>query len=187
MARGRKPKIKESPMVQEIIAKVVEEPEEAPVILPVKKEGEWDFKIGEPIEFFDSRMSYELTGYKPIDDVNGLDFDPEWFMQSRRIKEATGKYCDFKFGTKPYNNFWEEEYRRCRDGYTVNGYTLTGDNYFFINYYRLPNLASAEKAGGGRSIDFPEFYVKQYEYFHYIELCKRLRMNAIGLKSRGVG
>lgn len=69
---------------------------------------------------------------------------------------------------------------------TVNGYTITGDNYFFINYYQLPNLESATKAGGGRSIDFPNFYIKQYEYFHYVELCKVLRKNAIGLKARGV-
>lgn len=45
MARGRKPKIKESPMVQEIIAKVVEEPEEAPVILPVKRKENGTLKL----------------------------------------------------------------------------------------------------------------------------------------------
>lgn len=70
---------------------------------------------------------------------------------------------------------------------TVNGYTITGDNYFFLNYYQLMDLTSADKAGAGRVYAFPSFYVKQYEYFHYIELCKRLRKNAIGLKARGVG
>lgn len=37
--------------------------EEADVETP---KGEWDVKIGEPIEFFDPNLSYELTGYRPI-------------------------------------------------------------------------------------------------------------------------
>jgi hypothetical protein len=68
-----------------------------------------------------------------------------------------------------------------------NGYTITGDHYYFLNFYRLEDLTSATKAGGGRKMDFPKFFVAQYEYFHYIELCKRLRKDAIGLKARGVG
>lgn len=39
----------------------------------------WDVKKDDEINFFDKRLSYELTGYRPIDDVNGLDFDPSWF------------------------------------------------------------------------------------------------------------
>ena len=70
---------------------------------------------------------------------------------------------------------------------TVNGYTITGDNYFFINYYQLPNLSSATKAGDGRSVDFPNFFVKQYEYFHYIEMCEKLKKDVCALKARGVG
>lgn len=147
----------------------------------------WDVEKDEEIEYFDANLSYELTGYRPIDGKNGLDFKVEWFTQAKRNKQSTGKYCAYPFRSKPYDEFWKEEYRRCRDGLTVNGYTLTGDNYFFINYYQLPNLSSATKAGAGRSVDFPNFYVKQYEYFHYIELCKILKRNAIGLKARGVG
>lgn len=199
MARGRKPKsqIQESPAVEKIIKKVVNDELTEYVtdnIVTVKEDIksrisdiQWDVKIGDPIDFFDSTLSYELTGYRPIDGINGLDFDPEWFLEVRRSKESTGKYCTSYVGGKDYCEFWDREYDRCANGLTVNGYTITGDNYYFLNYYRLPNLSSASKAGGGRGIDFPNFYVKQYEYFHYIELCKVLRRNAIGLKARGVG
>lgn len=156
-------------------------------IQPTVKEIEWDVKIGDPIAFFDPTLSYELTGYRPIDKTHGLDFDPEWFTEARRTKKATGKYSQYVPFSKLYREFWDEQYERCQNGYTVNGYTITGDNYFFLNFYRLPILESATKAGGGRVTDFPGFYVKQYEYFHYIELCKRLRQNAIGLKARGLG
>ena len=64
---------------------------------------------------------------------------------------------------------------------------MTGHNYFFLNFYKLPNLTNIKKLGDGRVEDFPEFYVCQYEYFHYIELCRVLGYNAVGLKARGLG
>ena len=147
----------------------------------------WDIPADEEILFFDSNLSYELTGYKPITETKGLDFNPDWFTKSRDVKLLTGNYTEAPPRTKAYDDFWIEEYRRCRDGYTVNGYTITGDNYYFLNYYRLPRLDETSKAGGGRSTGFPKFYSKQYEYFHYLELCKRLRKNSVGLKGRGLG
>ncbi len=174
-------------IVQEVQAK--EEQEFKQVIEEVKQErrGIWDVNIGEPIPYFDSELSYELTGYRPITATKSLDFNPEWFTETREIFKRTGKYCQYNPNTKAYADFWTEQYTRCREGMTVNGYTITGDNYFFLNFYQLMDLTSAEKAGASRNYDFPSFFVKQYEYFHYIELCKRLRKNAIGLKARGVG
>lgn len=174
-------------IVQETQAK--EEQEYKEVIKQVLNEarGEWDVRVTDPIPFFDSELSYELTGYKPITATKGLDFDPKWFTETRETFLRTGHYCQFPPNSKAFRDFWTEQYIRCRDGMTVNGYTITGDNYFFLNYYQLMDLNSAEKAGAGRVYDFPQFFVKQYEYFHYIELCKRLRKNAIGLKARGVG
>lgn len=192
MARGRKPGQKKE-VTKEISGDILKEVAIAHEnvsedILPINRESDgWDVNIGEPIDYFDSALSYEITGYRPIDGTHGLDFDPQLFMGARNYKLSTGKYCSFPTFSKAYCEFWDTEYDRCRNGLTINGYTLTGDNYFFINYYQLPNLASAKKAGGGRSVGYPEFYVKQYEYFHYVELCKVLRLNAIGLKARGVG
>jgi len=34
---------------------------------------------GVKINYFDKTLSYELTGYKPITETQGLDFNPEWF------------------------------------------------------------------------------------------------------------
>ena len=147
----------------------------------------WSFNKDEEIEYFDTRLSFEITGYRPINTTQGLDFRHEWFTETREIKKNTGKYCAYPPGTKAYANFWKEQYRRCRDGLTINGYTLTGHNYFFLNFYKLPNLTNIKKLGDGRVEDFPEFYVCQYEYFHYIELCRVLGYNAVGLKARGLG
>ena len=150
------------------------------------KEGEWDVKIGDPIEFFDKRLSYEITGYKPITETEGLDFDPDWFTEARHSKETTGHYTSYYFGSKAYRDFWNREYKRCREGLTVNGYTVTGPHYYFLNYYQLPET-SVKKAGTSRRDIFPNFYTAQYEFFHYYELCKHLKKDVCMFKSRGVG
>ncbi len=69
---------------------------------------------------------------------------------------------------------------------TVNGYTITGFNYYFLNYYQLPNTEQ-DVAGDSRSIIFPRFFVYQYEFFHYFELCRKLRKNMTVMKNRGCG
>ena len=147
----------------------------------------WDFPIGSDIEFFDSTMSYEITGYRPIDQTRGLDFDPKWFVESRETYNRTGHYTEYRYGTKAYKTFWDQEYLRCKEGMTVNGYTITGDHYYFLNYYQLMNLNSVKKAGTSRLYTFPDFYVAQYQWFHYLELCKRLLKNACLMKARGIG
>lgn len=149
-------------------------------------EREWDVLKDEPIYYFDSNLSYELTGYRPINETEGLDFDPDWFIQARKTKEATKKYCAAVKNSKAYNEFWDNEYLKCINGVTINGYTITGDHYYFLNYYQIPQTKNIKKAGSGRKNGFSDFYAKQYEYFHYIELCKTLKKNAIGLKARGV-
>ena len=149
------------------------------------KEGEWDVKIEDPIEYFDKRLSYEITGYKPITETQGLDFDPSWFTEARETKLKTGHYTSFYFGSKAYRDFWNEEYKRCREGMTVNGYTIPGTYYYFLNYYQLPQT-EVEKLGTSRQDIFPEFYSAQYEFFHYFELCKVLKKDCILFKSRGV-
>ena len=152
----------------------------------LKKEGEWDVKIGDPIEYFDKRLSYEITGYRPITETQGLDFNPEWFLEARNAKLKTGHYTSYYFGSKAYRDFWNEEYRRCREGMTVNGYTIPGTYYYFLNYYQLPQT-EVKKLGTSRQDIFPEFYSAQYEFFHYFELCKVLKKDCGLFKARGVG
>jgi len=172
----------------------VKKVEEEEIIIPTppkevevvkKKNSNWDVIIGEEITFFDPSLSYEITGYRPITMDKGLDFDPKPFMESGETYKRTGKYCTFPFGTKFYADFWTEQTRRCNEGYTIGNYRITGDHYYFLNFYRLPNVKNYGNSSSPD--DFPNFYTKQYEYFHYIELCEVLGYDAAALKSRGIG
>lgn len=188
--RGRPRKVKLPDEIQTIIDNVEQS---KAVTQPVKLEEpkiekpEWDVPLGQEIKFFDANLSYELTGYRPITDTQGLDFDPSWFTEARDTYKRTGHYCSYRFKSKPYNDYWKEQYRRCREGYTVNGYTVTGDNYFFLNFYTLPVIEEGQKSGQGTKDDFPTFFVSQYVFFHYFEMAKRLNLHTALMKARSIG
>ena len=48
--------------------------EESKIIPITEREGYWDFPLSVEIQFFDPLYSYEITGYKPINETKGLDF-----------------------------------------------------------------------------------------------------------------
>jgi len=101
-------------------------------------------------------------------------------------KLSTGKYSKYTIGSRAYKEFWIGRTDRCVNGYEVNGYRLTGDNYFWLNFFRL-KTSTGGKASSGRSVSFPMFFVFQYEYFHYVELCETLGKDVALLKARALG
>lgn len=154
------------------------------MIMAKQEKIHWDVKIGDKIECFDPELSYELTGYRPINKTQGLDFNPDWFREDAISKLNTGNYSGTMIGSKPYVDFWKERFRRINEGYESNGYRITGDYYFFLNFY---NLKSSEESTIFQEYSFPSFLVFQYEFFHYTELCELLQKDVAILKSRGIG
>lgn len=153
----------------------------------VRDQSGWDVKKEDPIPYFDANLSYELTGYKPINKYRGLDFNPSWFTETRDTFIRTGHYTRFRRNSRSWRAFWREQFIRCKYGMTSHGYTITGDHYYFLNFYRLKDLDNVEEAGMGRQEIFPNFLEGQYEWFHYLKLARKLRMNACMMKARGAG
>lgn len=99
--RGRpKKKVEVPETVQELIQRVEPELIEAiPYVGPIVEDEPvstsnivWDVTLDAKVEYFDPTLSYELTGYRPVDEERGLDFNPEWFTEVRQIKLRDGKY-----------------------------------------------------------------------------------------------
>lgn len=147
----------------------------------------WDITKDMKIECFDPTLSYELTGYRPIDETHGLDFDPSWFTEVRETFLRTGRYCSYLPRSKRWDAFWKEQYTRCKYGMTSHGYTITGDNYFFLNFYQLPVVDMNKASGEGTNESFPVFFVSQYMFFHYLQMCRVLHKNAALMKARSIG
>lgn len=148
---------------------------------------DWDVPITEEVKYFDPELSYELTGYRPITMEKGLDFDPTPFREMASIYEKNGIYTRYPEKSKPWRDFWNREVERMVNGYQVGKYRITGDNYYFLNYYRMQTVPENTVAGVGRTENFPSFLAKQYEWFHYVEMAEKLHLDAGALKARGTG
>ena len=185
----------EEELRKELLASTIDEKtEESPYYYEDKvevhkkrTEGLWDVILEDEIHYFDPELSYEITGYRPINETEGLDFDPTPFIEVGQVYQRTGRYTAYKRGGKPYVDFWREQIRRCVEGYTVGKYRVTGDHYFFLNFYRMGIISDKKKAGAGSEESFPFFTSKQYEFFHYVELCEYLKKDVVALKARAVG
>lgn len=106
----------------------------------------------------------------------------------------TGAYTQIPRGTPEYRKFWQEEERRCLEGYSIGGTRVTGDHYFYLNYtqIRLTEDDNARetvsaKRSARKVVTFPDFWDGDYDYYHQIERAKREGKHLCVLKSRRKG
>ena len=161
---------------------------------PWRKKIRWDVthtealkRVEEGTFCFDPRLSYQTTGYRPITETKGLDFDPTPFKKVGLDRIKNGTYSGLQIGSKHHRDWWLEQYDLCENGAEHKGYRVTGDHYFFLNFYSMLVAKEGQKAGGGRLFTHPKFWSLHYEWFHYIELAEIFGYDCAALKSRGVG
>jgi hypothetical protein len=107
-----------------------------------------------------------------------------------------GHYCSYPRGTTVYKKFWDEEFRRCTDGYrTEDGDYISGYYYFYLNYCPIYLTRQKEyKAPNGKMImktiriqDFPDFYDYDRTFFEYLEECENNDKHGCVIKKRKSG
>lgn len=103
---------------------------------------------------------------------------------ARDFKKNGGIYCLAPEGSREYMEFWAEEERRCREGYTCADTWITGRHYKYLNYapmskvddsiamkmYRESKSKVTGKIGqvtADKIIGLPRFYEVDYEWMHF--------------------
>ena len=100
-------------------------------------------------------------------------------VNTREFKRAglnflkTGSYTDAPEGTRDYNEFWDEEERRIKTGYSVGGLKISGRYYFYLNYcpiLKIPDKILKDRNKISASVDkiaeFPNFWEIDYEWWN---------------------
>jgi len=118
------------------------------------------------------------------------------FRQPALMFQRIGMYCTAPKGTTEYIRYWDQEKRRCIDGYTAeDGDFITGYNYFYLNYcpiVRREWITIINKKGETiwkqrDTKTFPDFYDYDYFYFLSIEKAEELGKHLCVAKSRRKG
>jgi hypothetical protein len=121
-----------------------------------------------------------------------LEFDIPKFVNTAEFSPAArtfihlGHYCDAPIGTIDYNEFWDEEERRVKNGYTVGGITITGDHYYYLNYCPIKATDKNDIVKRKRLM-FPRFLDMDYYWFREFQKAKEAGEGMITAKARRKG
>lgn len=109
-----------------------------------------------------------------------------YFSEEANTFTRTGSYCSAPEGTFAYREYWDEQERRCKEGYTVGGVHITGEHYAYLNFGRI-KVTTGEGKTARKYESFPRFLDMDYYYYHELEKAKNERQGMIVAKSRRKG
>lgn len=72
-------------------------------------------------------------------------------------------------GSQNYIDWWEEQKRRCLEGYSVGGKWMPGRLYFYINFWMIE---MSKKSGGRKGLGFPFLRDTEWQFFPEFEICR---------------
>lgn len=107
-----------------------------------------------------------------------------------------GYYTSAPVGTTDYVKHWDEETNRCLYGYTAeDGDSISGYNYFYLNYspiMRLDEVEYTDRHGNKRKrreriLEFPNFWDYDKFYFDAIDEAETTGKHLVVLKARQRG
>ena len=99
------------------------------------------------------------------------------FQEDGRRFLRYGYYTNAPYGSKDYNDYWDEQEKRVINGYSVGGVRVTGRHYFYLNFCLIKArpidpITGAEKEGENRKIiTLPRFLDHNFYWFHEFERC----------------
>jgi hypothetical protein len=113
-----------------------------------------------------------------------ISIPPKYFQEVSHTFQDHGVYTQYPIGTYQFDEFWEEETRKCKEGVTHGELYIPGAYYFYLNYTQieLKNTKTGRKNKG-----FPVFTDVDLEYFTFIEKARKQQKGIVLVKPRRIG
>lgn len=105
----------------------------------------------------------------------GFWLNSDVFRQDAIRFMKTGLYCSDPSDSPAYTEYWDEQLRRCREGYEVADEKITGHHYSYLNFCQIqivmpgedPDSPTAKKV-----TKCPDFWDGDFDYYWCLELAK---------------
>lgn len=120
-----------------------------------------------------------MAGRKRAEPKNDYVRNPEgiWVNTKPFVQEGlnfmkNGYYCPDPPGSPAFREYWDEQGKRCREGYSTGGASITGHHY---NYLNFSPIMAAEKIGGRvakKVVKMPDFWDGDYNFFWAKEIAR---------------
>jgi hypothetical protein len=105
---------------------------------------------------------------------SGVWVDSSVFRAEAIKFQENGVYCSAPIGTPDWFTYWEEQLRRCREGYEVDGHKITGNHYFYLNFTQIQIVKEEDDDSvvAEKITQQPDFWDGDYNYFWALEIAK---------------
>lgn len=107
---------------------------------------------------------------------DGIFINTSLFCEEAIAFKKNGYYCPDPWGSPRWMDYWQEQLRRCKEGYEVGGVKITGHHYGYLNFAQIQLLDTSSVREGSKAakkiVSFPSFWDGDYNYFHCIEIAK---------------
>lgn len=130
-------------------------------------------------------MNNVILPTEKIRDSDGLWLNSNVFRTEAIKFMDTGRYCSDPKGTPSYMEYWDEQLRRCKEGYSVNGQKITQHHYSYLNFSQI-EVVKVDKDGNESSTadketKCPDFWDGDYDYYWALEISKNGLFNSNSL------
>lgn len=93
-----------------------------------------------------------------------------------------GYYCADPEDSPSWEDYWLEQKRRCLYGYESAGVKITGDFYYYLNFFPIKKVDNSISRGNRsrKILDFPDFWDGDYNMFWIREIARNGILESIG-------
>jgi hypothetical protein len=107
------------------------------------------------------------------DPVTGKWINSSVFREEGLKFMKNGYYCPDPVGSLSWKQYWDEQLRRCNEGYEVAGYKITGHHYEYLNFSQIEIVDQVEDTiVSKKETKMPDFWDGDFDYFWCLEIAK---------------
>ena len=136
--------------------------------------------VGRPKGYKVPKRLSNPSNLSGVRNPEGIFINTSYFSEAASHFKRFGYYCGEPKGTPAWRAYWEEELKRCIEGYTVGGATITGHHYGYLNYAQIKKIeekkmhlpGSRRSKAASKEIEFPDFWDGDYNYFHCVDIAR---------------
>jgi hypothetical protein len=107
-----------------------------------------------------------------IRNPDGIWINSSVFKEEGTFFDKNGYYCIDRPGTRGYKEYWDEQLKRCIEGYSVGGAKITGHHYHYLNFLQINLTEQLGGKVGKKVVKTPDFWDGDYNFYWSLEIAR---------------
>lgn len=120
-----------------------------------------------------------MSQQNSIRNPNGTWINSQVFREEGLRFKKYNYYTPDPWGSPAWFEYWQEQRKRCINGYEVAGVRITGEHYFYLNFTPIQKVDNIQGNRADKVEGFPDFWDGDYNYFWSREIAKNGLVRAL--------